>query len=482
MSQSFWNNLSSSSKVSLLIALTLLMIATAGAFYWMWQPQYATLYQELNADEASAVIEDLKAKGINYQLANNGSQVLIPQTLINETRLDMVSNGVLNKNTVGLELFANADYGMTEFAQQVNYQRAMQGELARTIMALESIQSARVHLTIPKQELLISRQQKPKASITLVPERNIILNQKQIAGIQALTAASVKDLQVNDVTIINDKGEVLSQTVDSNDLVINQNQLERQHQVERNLVAKVSNLIDNLTDIKQYNVSVNVDFDYNQKRQVNQHVLNTDETIVARKMERRAKDSAPQGKNTKKSSDSSTTEIEYLHGNMTEEIQFSAGHIKKISMGIILPMNISDEQVTSLSSVIAAAAGMDTTRGDRLEIARMAMINTGFPLASSSTAASPQAVATINVESISENTDSKAKHHESTLVSSVSWLSTINKETLLMIVLGLLILLVLTFLWGASKKPVQSTLPLMNDSERQKTFNEVSEWLKQAKR
>src|SRR5262249_15138494 len=160
--------------------------------------------------DAAAIAAELERMKVPYAVSDDGTTILVDKANVHATRLKIMGKGVDLKGTVGFEIFNNTDFGMTEFAQKINYQRALQGELARTIGALAEVKSARVHLVLPESGLLRRSAAKPKASVTLAMRGAERLSPEQIQGIQRLVAASVAEMEPAAVTVLDQQGVALS--------------------------------------------------------------------------------------------------------------------------------------------------------------------------------------------------------------------------------------------------------------------------------
>jgi len=196
----------------LLIAL-LGVVALTGLLLVAWtvlRVPYQPLFTRLKAADAAAIVADLDHKKIPYQLADGGSTILVPANRLDATRLDLTNDNLTLKGTVGFELFNKSDMGLTDFAQRINYQRALQGELERTIMTLDGVDSARVHLSLGEDRVFREDRVPPKASVTVRMKDEAVLDSAAAAGIQRLVAAAVPQLQVADVVILDEKGAIVS--------------------------------------------------------------------------------------------------------------------------------------------------------------------------------------------------------------------------------------------------------------------------------
>lgn len=179
-------------------------------YFAFLRPGYAVLYEDLREADVAAIVGELEKQGIAYRLADQGRSVLVPEDEASHARVIIAGSGITMGGVVGFELFNESDMGLTEFAQKVNYQRALQGELARTIMLMDGISSARVHLSLPERALFRAVQQGPKAAVTVQTVGKRALDPDQIAGIQRLVASTVSGLSSADVAILDDQGDLVS--------------------------------------------------------------------------------------------------------------------------------------------------------------------------------------------------------------------------------------------------------------------------------
>ena len=189
-----WSELSSLAKAGLISGVILILGSLLLGSLWLLNDDYQILFSELNAQDASAMVTELDRMKIPYRLAEGGTAILVERDAVYKTRLKLMGKGLDLRGGVGFEIFNNADLGMTEFAQKVNFQRALQGELARTIMSLDEVKSARVHLVLPDSSLFKRQNARPKASISLIMKGNTQLSPEQISGMQRLVAASVPEI------------------------------------------------------------------------------------------------------------------------------------------------------------------------------------------------------------------------------------------------------------------------------------------------
>ncbi len=190
-----------------------LVAATCFLFVAIWvlffRVTYQPLFTQLRPTDAGAIAADLDRKKIPYRLADGGATILVPEDIVDRTRLDVMTEDVPLKGTVGFELFDKSDMGLTDFAQKINYQRALQGELERTISTLDGVDSARVHLSLGEDRIFRDDRVPPKASVTIRMQKGSVLSASSAQGIQRLIAAAVPNLETANVVILDNNGRVV---------------------------------------------------------------------------------------------------------------------------------------------------------------------------------------------------------------------------------------------------------------------------------
>ncbi|MGQ7829964.1 flagellar basal-body MS-ring/collar protein FliF [Altererythrobacter sp. Z27] len=200
-----------SPSTRLFIAILLAIICVLSILWFAFlRTSYATVYENIRETDASAIVAELDAVGIPYRLENEGHDILVPEDQIAQARVSVAGSNLAMGGTVGFELFNDSDMGLTEFAQKINFQRAMQGELARSIMMMDGIEFARVHLAIPERSIFRAGQESPTAAVSLETTVGKALTDKKIQGIQQLVASSVPGLTVADVAVLSSDGNLVS--------------------------------------------------------------------------------------------------------------------------------------------------------------------------------------------------------------------------------------------------------------------------------
>lgn len=226
------------------IALILaLMIAV-----WMWSqaPEYRVLFSNYSDRDGGAITASLDQMGVQYKFSEGGNAILVPAEQIHDLRLKLAAQGLPKGGNVGFELMENQKLGVSQFLEQVNYQRSLEGELARSIQSLGSVSAARVHLALPKPSVFVRDQQKPTASVLLNLQPGRALDQGQVNAIVHLVASSVPELTFGNVTVVDQTGALLSEQAGKgagNNKMLDATQLKYVDQVQENIIKQVEAMI-----------------------------------------------------------------------------------------------------------------------------------------------------------------------------------------------------------------------------------------------
>jgi len=392
-------------KISIGAALGAVLVTLAVLLIWANRPVYKTLYANMNADDAPLVIEKLKEGNVPYRLKEGGGTVEVPQELVYDTRLGLAREGLPRGGGAGFELFDKSSYGMTEFLQDVNYQRALQGELARTISSLNEVEEARVHLTIPKNRLFISEEEAAKAAVVIKLRRGANLNQEQVKAISSLVSGAVKGLTTDSVQIVDTTGRLLSEFLDEehSPVMMTQTQLEYQRRIERELESKLYGILGRTLGETGAVAKVTAEIDFS-KRETSREEFGREPVIRSSENIETISSNAPGGPQGVPGVESNLAEPQVLGGNtnssyehteersnfeidktVTREVK-AFGTIKKISVAVVVDNknvfrtdNTTGNQITesvprtqdelnSIRALVATAVGFDQARGDQVEV------------------------------------------------------------------------------------------------------------------
>ena len=207
--QKIWNQQSNTQRTILIVVVVVLAILIPTMIIMANQPSYGVAFSNLSESDAAKIVEKLKAENISYQLRNS-STILVPSDQVYDVRLSMASAGLPSGGSVGFELFDSNTLGMTEFTQRVTYQRALEGELERTIGSMDAVQDVRVHIVTPEKSLLTSEQSPTTASVTIRETSGQTLTSSQIKAITSLVASSVEGLDAQNVVVVDTEGNLLA--------------------------------------------------------------------------------------------------------------------------------------------------------------------------------------------------------------------------------------------------------------------------------
>lgn len=279
-----WKHFGINQKVSIVLALLFTLAAVGGILYWSARPDYRLLYSGLTLEDAARARERLEDERIPVQLRDHGQAIYVPAKDVHRGRLMLASAGLPKDSTMGFELFEEPKFGLTEFAQQVNYQRALQGELERTIVTVDGVQAARIMLVMPRDRLFApDRDKAASASIMLSLRRGHALTQQQVLSIRQLVSTAVPGLADGQITITDQQGRLLTDSARDSDPVIglNHRQLEIRRAVEDELTRKAQDMLDRAIGPGQTIVRVSADLDF---RRVERHseTFDADNRVVIR--------------------------------------------------------------------------------------------------------------------------------------------------------------------------------------------------------
>ncbi len=265
--ETLWKHFGINQKISIVMALLVTVAAIGGILYASGRPDYRLLYAGMTLEDAARARERLEEEKIPVQLRDHGQALYVPAADVYRGRLLLASAGLPRDSSAGFELFEQPKFGLTEFAQQVNYQRALQGELERTIVSVDGVQSARVMLVMPRDRLFATEQDKTgSASIMLTLQRGAHLDTHQVASISQLVSASVPGLRHGQVTITDQSGRLLSDPTYGEDTTVglNRRQLDVRRSVEEELTRKAQDMLDRSIGIGQAIVRVSAELDFRQ--------------------------------------------------------------------------------------------------------------------------------------------------------------------------------------------------------------------------
>lgn len=257
-------NLPGRAKLMAGLAVALLAAVAATAMLRSQQPEWRVLYANLSDKDGGAVIAALSQLNVQHRFSEGGGAVMVPASQVHEARLKLASQGLPKGGAVGFELMENQRFGVTQFQERLNFQRGLEGELARSIMALSAVQSARIHLALPQQTAFLREQQKPSASVLLTLHGGRTLERGQIAGIVHLVASSVPELNPDTVSVVDQHGNLLSQNAGAAPNGLDSAQLLHVRQLEQGLAARVLAIVEPIVGVGNVKTQIAADIDFTQ--------------------------------------------------------------------------------------------------------------------------------------------------------------------------------------------------------------------------
>jgi flagellar M-ring protein FliF len=408
--------LSASQLTTLAIAFLAVVGLTIGSAYWINTPSYGVLFTDMDTETASSVVAKLKTEKVAYVLDDGGRTVRVPVARVDELRLELAGQGMPTSGRVGFEIFDRTAFGVTDFLEHVNYRRALEGELARTIGSLGDVASARVHLAMPRESLFTNQDQPAKASVVLKLRSNRPLPPSTVNAITGLVAASVESLRPESVVVIDNFGRSLAHASNSSEDAAGGPNLERQQRLERDMAARVVALLDPILGAGHVRVNVSAQLDPGSKEETEerwdptpvirsrQSVTQTGSAAAAQGGIAGARGNLPPDPKATKPPETvlasapapppghvaETTNYEV--GKVTTHRLQPRGELQRLSVAVVVdddhettteggkpvrkskPRSATDIQ--KVHDLVAASVGLDADRGDQLTVENIAFEET----------------------------------------------------------------------------------------------------------
>ncbi|MDR0466682.1 MAG: flagellar M-ring protein FliF [Deltaproteobacteria bacterium] len=262
----FWGRFSFNQRLIVCGVTVFVLAGLLALTLWANKPEYKVLFTNLTPEDANRVVTMLQSDKIPYALENNGSIILVPEKHVYELRLKVAGEGSLKGSGIGYEIFDHVKVGQTDFVQKINYMRALQGELSRTIGEFPSVDSARVHLVMPRRSLFIEEQQKPSASVVLkLKDPGKKVEFKEVQAILNMLIMSVEGLDKQKVSITDNAGKALYYPDDESVPGLSKAQLDHMSRVQQNLERRIEEMLTPVTGPGKIIAKVNVDMDFSQR-------------------------------------------------------------------------------------------------------------------------------------------------------------------------------------------------------------------------
>ncbi|EKY3199776.1 flagellar M-ring protein FliF [Cronobacter turicensis] len=275
------NRLRANPKIPLMVAGAAAVAIIVALVLWAKQPEYRVLYSNLSDQDGGAIVTQLTQMNIPYNFADNGASIMVPAEKVYDLRLRLAQQGLPKGGAVGFELMDQEKFGISQFSEQVNYQRALEGELARTIETLGPVKSARVHLAMPKPSLFVREQKSPSASVTLSLQPGRTLDDGQVAAVVHMVSSAVAGLPPGNVTLVDQAGRLLTQSgTGARDL--NDAQLKYASDVEGRIQRRIESILAPIVGTGNVHAQVTAQIDFSNKEQTEeQYRPNSDPSQMA---------------------------------------------------------------------------------------------------------------------------------------------------------------------------------------------------------
>jgi flagellar M-ring protein FliF len=388
--------------VSIAIAAGAVIAALAWLSHWNRERDFRPLYSSLAPEDAAAVVTKVRESGSEYRLSDNGSTVLVPSARVAELRLDVASAGLPKSGRIGFELFDKTAFGASDFTEQVNYHRALEGELERSVMSLAEVEQARVHITFPKDSLFLDSRQPAKASVLVKLRPGAQLAPQNVAAICQLTASAVEGLAPEAVSVLDTRGNLLNRArkpAAPDDPQPSEEAIEYRQRLEHDVVAKINQTLDPLLGANKYRATAAVECDFSSAEQSDETYDPAKSVMVSsQKTEDISAGSAvagvpgtssslprpaprpPGGGNTVTRR---TENINYQSSHTVRHVREPEGAVKRMSVSLLVDSEVryegsgpkarrvveaSPEKLKTIHDLVAGVIGFNAQRGDQLVV------------------------------------------------------------------------------------------------------------------
>lgn len=397
MLKELWAKMNLWQRIAAGVVIVALPAAVIGISVWASRPDFRVLYSNLGPEDAALVVKTLQTDKIPYKLTDNGVTIMVPAQVVYDQRIKIAGEGGLVGQGIGFEIFDKVKVGQTDFVQKVNYSRALQGELVRTLSEFPSVESARVHLVIPQRSLFVEERQAPSASVVLKLKRSQVKpDQKEINAILNLMVMSVEGLDKKHVSISDNGGKVLYQPEEDSLTGASTTQMEHRIQVQRNLERRIEEMLQPLFGAGRVIAKVNADMDFSQKT-IRRELFDPEKSAV--RSEQRSEESqqgranleagAPDanfrgdgitGSVSDQNGSRETRTTNYEINKEEQQIVSNVGDLRRLTVAVIIDGTYEKvsgawtfvprkaEDIERVRQLVSNAVGLDKERGDALEV------------------------------------------------------------------------------------------------------------------
>ncbi len=341
--------------------------------------EYTVLFSELDAGSASEITSRLEQQNVPYRLSEDGTAVEVPRDQATALRIDLTADGLPSSGILGFEILDTTSFGMSERIQDVQIQRALQGELARTLISLDAVEWANVNLSIPEPTLFTDLEEPTTAAVVLKFRGRRRLSQKSIDGLTNLIASAVPGLEPGNVTILDTDSNPLTRTFQDEMAMLSSTQWEKKVQVDKYLAGEAKRMLDGAYGPGKALVTVNAELDWDRLERVST-TYDPDGNVIQGEESETSTTPGPDGVG-----ESEKTTVNYKNSQVTENFAKNAGDIERLTVSVFIDSRDStwtddngdvqvvkiardESEITSIRSITEKAVGFDSSRGDMIEV------------------------------------------------------------------------------------------------------------------
>jgi flagellar M-ring protein FliF len=401
-------------RISILIAAGAVVACLVTFSRWNTERDFRPLYSALSAEDAAAVLAKVRESGSEFRLSDNGTVVLVPSAKIAELRLQLAAAGVPKSGRIGFELFDKTNFGASDFSEQVNYHRALEGELERSVMALTEVEQARVHITFPKESIFLESHQPAKASVLVKLRAGSQLSAQNVAAICQLTASAVEGLAPEGVSVVDMRGNLLNRArkaASPDDPEPSEAALDYRQKIEKDLLAKINTTLEPLLGTDKFRATASVDCDFTSSEQSDEtYDPNKSVMLTSQKTEDISGSSSASGvpgtssnlpRPTSRPGSGSggvtrrTENITYQSSHSIRHMRLPQGTVKRMSVALLVDSDVhwegtgakakrivqppSVEKLKTIHDLVAGVIGFSAERGDQLIVETLPFEATANP-------------------------------------------------------------------------------------------------------
>ena len=399
-----WAGFTLPQKISIVAAALLTFAGLYSFSRWRHEGDFRPLYTSMAPEDAASVVQKLRESGVEFRLGDNGATVLVPSAKLAESRLTLAAAGLPKTGRIGFELFDKNSFGATDFVEHINYKRALEGELERSVMSLAEVEGARVHLTLPKESVFLEQQEPAKASVMVKLRPGAQMSAQNVLAVTNLVASAVEGLRPDGVSVLDMNGNLLSRprrAGSTNPTQATSEALELRQQIERDLVSKIRTTLEPVLGPDRFRAGASVETDFTSAEQQEETFDPTKSVMASSQktedvMERGASAGIPgTASNLPRGNASPTTgpgggtsrrseNVTFQTSRVIRQTHIPQGVVKRMSLAVLVDQTfhwegtgagkhrvsepLKPEMLKGLQGLISAATGLNKDRGDQLII------------------------------------------------------------------------------------------------------------------